>query len=120
MTAAWGAPDAASPLGSTTIERREVGPTDVAIDITYCGICHSDVHAARNEWGGTNYPVVPGHEIVGLVTAVGADVTRHAVGDPVGVAAEVTVITRSDREPVNGDLLAGNRISVIDMGTLAK
>jgi uncharacterized zinc-type alcohol dehydrogenase-like protein len=90
VTSAWAASDATSPLEPTTIERREVGPTDVAIDITYCGICHSDVHTARNEWGGTTkYPVVPGHEIVGRVTAVGADVTRRAVGDLVGVGCLV-------------------------------
>ncbi|MDQ2747915.1 MAG: NAD(P)-dependent alcohol dehydrogenase [Actinomycetota bacterium] len=89
MTAAWAASDAKSPLEPTTIPRRAVGPTDVAIDISYCGICHSDVHTARNEWGGTTYPVVPGHEIVGQVTAIGADVTRHAVGDVVGVGCLV-------------------------------
>ncbi len=90
MTAAWAASAATSPLEPTTIERRELGLTDIAIEITYCGICHSDVHTARNEWGGsTKYPVVPGHEIVGLVTAVGADVTRHAVGDLVGVGCLV-------------------------------
>ncbi|MEP7177594.1 MAG: NAD(P)-dependent alcohol dehydrogenase [Pseudonocardiales bacterium] len=89
MTAAWAASDPTSPLEPTTIPRRAVGPTDVAIDISYCGICHSDVHTARNEWGGTTYPVVPGHEIVGQVTAIGADVTRHAIGDVVGVGCLV-------------------------------
>jgi uncharacterized zinc-type alcohol dehydrogenase-like protein len=87
--AAWGTEDATSPLTPMTIERREPGPTDVAIEILYCGICHSDLHTARNEWGGTRYPVVPGHEIVGRVTEVGAGVTRHGVGDLVGVGCMV-------------------------------
>ncbi|PZQ50513.1 MAG: hydroxyacid dehydrogenase [Rhodovulum sulfidophilum] len=72
-----------------TIERRAPGATDVAIEILYCGVCHSDLHTARGEWGGTLYPCVPGHEIVGRVTAVGAEVTNHAVGDLVGVGCIV-------------------------------
>ncbi|WP_068277502.1 NAD(P)-dependent alcohol dehydrogenase [Aldersonia kunmingensis] len=77
------APDA--PFEKITIERRELGPTDVLIDIKYSGICHSDIHTARNEWGGTQYPCVPGHEIAGIVAAVGSDVTTHRPGDRVGV-----------------------------------
>jgi uncharacterized zinc-type alcohol dehydrogenase-like protein len=73
----------------TTIERRPVGPQDVAIEIQYAGICHSDIHTARNEWGGTNYPVTPGHEIVGRVSAVGEAVTGFAPGDTVGVGCFV-------------------------------
>ncbi len=88
-TPAWAASGATSPLAPTLIERRPVGPTDVRIDIMYCGICHSDVHTARNEWHGTKYPVVPGHEIVGRVSEVGADVTRQRVGDLVGVGCMV-------------------------------
>jgi uncharacterized zinc-type alcohol dehydrogenase-like protein len=88
-TTAWAAPEASSPLAPTVIERRPVGATDVRIEIMYCGICHSDVHTARNEWHGTRYPVVPGHEIVGRVSEVGADVTRHHVGDLVGVGCMV-------------------------------
>ncbi|HLY33222.1 MAG TPA: NAD(P)-dependent alcohol dehydrogenase [Jatrophihabitantaceae bacterium] len=88
-TSAWGTPAVDAPLERMTIERRDVGATDVAIDVLYCGICHSDVHTARNEWGGTRYPAVPGHEIVGRVSAVGADVTRFAVGDVVGVGCMV-------------------------------
>ncbi|WP_238406300.1 alcohol dehydrogenase catalytic domain-containing protein, partial [Rhodococcus sp. YH1] len=87
--AAYAATAADSPLVKTTIERRELGPLDVLIEIRYAGICHSDIHTARNEWGGTRYPVVPGHEIVGVVSAVGAEVTRHAVGDRVGVGCFV-------------------------------
>jgi len=72
-----------------SFERREPRPEDVAIDILYCGICHSDIHSARNEWGGTVYPFVPGHEIVGRVSAVGDQVSRYQVGDLVGVGCLV-------------------------------
>ncbi|MFF2557866.1 NAD(P)-dependent alcohol dehydrogenase [Nocardia sp. NPDC058058] len=71
------------------IERRELGPRDVLIDVKFAGICHSDIHTARDEWGGTRYPCVPGHEIAGLVAAVGSEVTRHKVGDRVGVGCMV-------------------------------
>lgn len=72
-----------------TIDRRELGPTDVLIDIKYAGICHSDIHTARNEWKGTHYPCVPGHEIVGIVADVGSAVTEHKVGNRVGVGCFV-------------------------------
>ncbi|MFD6162666.1 NAD(P)-dependent alcohol dehydrogenase [Nocardia sp. NPDC060256] len=72
-----------------TIERRDLGPRDVLIDIKYAGICHSDIHTARDEWGGTKYPVVPGHEIAGLVAAVGSEVSKYQVGDRVGVGCMV-------------------------------
>lgn len=77
------------PLSATTIERREPTATDVQIHILYCGVCHSDLHYARNEWGFTQYPAVPGHEIVGRVTAVGSNVTKFKVGDTVGVGCLV-------------------------------
>ena len=89
MTTAWAAQDATTPLAPVTIERRAVGPSDVRIAIEFCGICHSDLHTARNEWGSARYPCVPGHEIVGRVVEVGGDVTRHAVGDRVGVGCLV-------------------------------
>ena len=73
----------------TTIERREPGPTEVLFDVAYAGICHSDIHTARGEWGPTTYPLVPGHEIAGVVREVGTDVTRFAVGDRVGVGCFV-------------------------------
>jgi uncharacterized zinc-type alcohol dehydrogenase-like protein len=73
----------------TTIQRRDLGPHDVLIDIKYAGICHSDIHTARNEWHGTRYPSVPGHEIAGIVAAVGSAVTKHTVGDRVGVGCMV-------------------------------
>jgi alcohol dehydrogenase (NADP+) len=88
-TAAYAATSPTSPLAPLAIERREVGPSDVAIDIAYCGVCHSDLHQARNEWQGTVYPCVPGHEIVGRVTKVGAAVKKVAVGDVAGVGCMV-------------------------------
>ena len=76
-------------LAPFDFERREVGPHDVQIDILYCGVCHSDLHTARNEWKNTLYPSVPGHEIVGRVTEVGADVSKFKVGDLAGVGCMV-------------------------------
>ncbi|MGN6325154.1 NAD(P)-dependent alcohol dehydrogenase [Pseudolysinimonas sp.] len=86
---AYAAPSATEPLVKTTIERRDVGPKDVLIEIKYAGICHSDIHTARGEWGEISYPQVVGHEIAGIVTEVGSEVTKHAVGDRVGVGCMV-------------------------------
>jgi uncharacterized zinc-type alcohol dehydrogenase-like protein len=86
---AYAAPSATEPLAPTTIERRNVGPSDVLIEIKYAGICHSDIHTVRGDWGPQSYPLAPGHEIAGIVTKVGADVTRYAVGDRVGVGCMV-------------------------------
>ncbi|MBZ4487744.1 NAD(P)-dependent alcohol dehydrogenase [Microbacterium sp. cx-55] len=94
---AYAAPSATEPLVPTTIERRDVGAQDVLIEIAYAGICHSDIHAARGEWGPISYPQVVGHEIVGVVTEVGSGVTKYAVGDRVGVGCMVN----SCRECVN-------------------
>jgi uncharacterized zinc-type alcohol dehydrogenase-like protein len=77
------------PLSAHSLDRRDVGAKDVAIDILFCGVCHSDIHQARNEWGGSKYPMVPGHEIIGRVTRVGADVTKLKVGDIAGVGCMV-------------------------------
>ena len=88
-TPAYAATSAASPLAPFSIERRDPGPREVLIDILYCGVCHSDVHQARDEWGGAIFPMVPGHEIVGRVAAAGPEVTKHAVGDVVGVGCFV-------------------------------
>lgn len=83
------APSATEPLIRTTIERRDVGPKDVLIDIAYSGVCHSDIHTVRGEWGDIQYPQVVGHEIVGTVSEIGSEVTKHKVGDRVGVGRMV-------------------------------
>ncbi|MER6121890.1 NAD(P)-dependent alcohol dehydrogenase [Streptomyces sp. NPDC001795] len=87
--AAYAAPAAKAPLERTTIERREVGEFDVLIDIKFAGICHSDIHQAREGWGEAIFPMVPGHEIAGVVSAVGSGVTKYQVGDRVGVGCMV-------------------------------
>jgi uncharacterized zinc-type alcohol dehydrogenase-like protein len=89
LTDAYGATSANGPLAPLKIERRELGPHDVLIDIKNCGICHSDIHTVRGEWGEIAYPLVPGHEIAGVVAGVGAAVTGHALGDRVGVGCMV-------------------------------
>ncbi|MEO7800919.1 MAG: NAD(P)-dependent alcohol dehydrogenase [Ginsengibacter sp.] len=85
----YAAQAATTPLAPHTIDRRDPKPDDVQIDILYCGVCHSDLHTVRDEWGGTIYPCVPGHEIVGKVIAVGDKVTKYKVGDTVGVGCLV-------------------------------
>lgn len=85
----YAATDASKPLVPFTFERREPNDDDVVIDIKFSGICHSDIHQARNEWGNSTYPMVPGHEIAGVVTAIGAKVTQFKVGDRVGVGCFV-------------------------------
>jgi alcohol dehydrogenase (NADP+) len=87
--AAYAAPAAKAPLERTTIERREVGEHDILIDIKFAGICHSDIHQAREGWGEAIFPMVPGHEIAGVVEAVGSGVTKFQVGDRVGVGCLV-------------------------------
>ncbi|MFF3739454.1 NAD(P)-dependent alcohol dehydrogenase [Streptomyces sp. NPDC002566] len=87
--AAYAAPSAKAPLERTTIERRAVGEFDVLIDIKFAGICHSDIHQAREGWGEAIFPMVPGHEIAGVVSEVGPGVTKFAVGDRVGVGCMV-------------------------------
>jgi alcohol dehydrogenase (NADP+) len=88
-TKAFAAHAASEPLGPFSFERREPGPHDVQIEILYCGVCHSDLHQVRNEWGGSIFPMVPGHEIVGRITKVGAHVTRFKEGDIAGVGCFV-------------------------------
>jgi uncharacterized zinc-type alcohol dehydrogenase-like protein len=80
---------AKAPLAPFQFERRDPRPNDVVIEIKYCGICHSDIHQVRNEWGGSNFPMVPGHEIAGVVTRVGSNVKKFKVGDHVGVGCMV-------------------------------
>jgi len=88
-TIAYAAQSPTTPLAPFTIERRALRPNDVAMEVLYCGVCHSDLHTARNDWGWTAYPSVPGHEIVGRVTAVGSGVDSHRVGDIVAVGCLV-------------------------------
>ena len=88
----YAASSATAPLAPLAFDRRPVGPEDVRIDIKFCGICHSDIHQVRDEWGealATTYPCMPGHEIVGIVTEVGSNVQKYAVGDRVGVGCMV-------------------------------
>jgi len=100
---AYAAPSATDPLVKTTIQRRDVGAKDVLIEIAYAGICHSDIHTVRGDWGPINYPLTVGHEIVGVVTEVGSEVSLHKLGDRVGVGCMVN----SCRECVN--CLAGSQ-----------
>src|ERR1700688_4787086 len=88
-TRGYAAMSATASLAPYSFERREPREHDVAIDIKFCGICHSDIHQARDEWGGSTFPMVPGHEIAGVVTAVGNKVTKYKVGDKVGVGCFV-------------------------------
>jgi uncharacterized zinc-type alcohol dehydrogenase-like protein len=88
-TSAYAAAAAGKPLAPFTFERRDPGPRDVLIDILYCGVCHSDIHQVRDEWGGSRFPMVPGHEIVGRVKQVGKQVTRLKVGDMAAVGCMV-------------------------------
>ena len=119
-TPAWGATAPESGLAPLSIVRRELRDEDVAIDIAFCGVCHSDLHAARNDWGRTNYPFVPGHEIVGTVRAVGSGVTRCAPGDRVAIGTIVDSCRKCDacadheeqycREGVTGTYNSTDRI----------
>src|SRR5438445_9093348 len=89
QTKAYAAQSATTPLAPHIIDRRAPGPKDVAIEILFCGVCHSDLHTARGEWAGTQYPCVPGHEIIGKVMAVGKEVSRFKPGQVVGVGCMV-------------------------------
>ena len=88
-TKAYGATAPDSGVNPLTIQRRPLRDDDVAISIDFCGVCHSDIHTVENDWGRTSYPIVPGHEIVGTVTAIGPRVTQYKVGDTVGVGCLV-------------------------------
>ena len=88
-TKGYAAQAADKPLAPFNFERRELRPHDVQIEIMYCGVCHSDLHTARNEWGGTVYPCIPGHEIVGRITKIGSEVTKFKVGELAGVGCLV-------------------------------
>ena len=88
----YAAQSATTPLAPFAFERRDPGPADVQIEILYCSVCHSDLHTARSEWPGTVYPCVPGHEILGTVTAVGDAVTKFKVGDTAAVATQYSYL----------------------------
>jgi len=92
----YAAISAKADLGPFSFERREPGPRDVQFDILYCGVCHSDVHQARDEWGGSIFPMVPGHEMVGRVTAVGKDVKKFKPGDLAGIGCMVDSCRKCD------------------------
>ena len=94
QTRAYAAHGPDQPLVPFTVSRRPLGERDVQVGIDYCGICHSDIHFARNEWGFTTYPCVPGHEIIGRVVATGPSVTRLSPGRRVGVGCFVDSCTR--------------------------
>ena len=89
-TRGYAATSADAPLAPFNFDRRVPGPRDVHIEIDFCGICHSDIHSAKNEWGMTTYPFVPGHEIIGRVVKAGKDVTRFAKGSASALAASST------------------------------
>jgi len=96
-TIGYAAQSPTTPLASYQFSRRNLRSNDVAIEILYCGVCHTDLHTARNDWGGTQYPIVPGHEIVGRVLKVGPDVTRHKAGDHVAVGCLVDSCRECDQ-----------------------
>src|SRR5580765_3742808 len=89
QTKGYAAQNAKSQLAPFSFQRRDLDPRDILIDIQYCGICHSDIHQARDEWGGSMFPMVPGHEIAGTVSKVGTLVKKFKVGDKVGVGCLV-------------------------------
>jgi alcohol dehydrogenase (NADP+) len=96
-TLGYAAQSAESPLAPFAFERRALRPNDVAMEVLYTGICHTDLHQARNDWGWSNYPIVPGHEIVGRVIQVGNEVIRHKVGDVVAVGCMVDSCQQCDQ-----------------------
>ncbi|NNB92557.1 NAD(P)-dependent alcohol dehydrogenase [Corallococcus exiguus] len=96
-TTGYAAHSADAPLSPYTFERRELRHNDIAMEVLYCGICHTDLHMARNDWGATRYPFVPGHEFVGRVIAVGSDVSRHKMGDAVAVGCMLDSCQRCDQ-----------------------
>ncbi len=96
-TIGYAALSAGAHLAPLSFERRELRPNDVAMEVLYCGICHTDLHQARNDWGWSKYPLVPGHEIVGRVIAIGSEVSRHKLGDAVAVGCMVDSCQHCDQ-----------------------
>ncbi|HZW85394.1 MAG TPA: NAD(P)-dependent alcohol dehydrogenase [Nitrososphaerales archaeon] len=116
-TPAYAAEKAGAQLRPLTIQRREPGPHDVLIDIQYCGVCHSDIHQVRDEWGGALYPMVPGHEIVGTVAKAGASVTKHKPGETVGVSVLVDSCRKCPKCKAGEENYCENHISYTYNGT---
>ncbi|MBL74092.1 MAG: hydroxyacid dehydrogenase [Idiomarinaceae bacterium] len=110
-TKAWAAHSHTAPLTPFELERRELLSNDVAMEILYCGVCHSDLHTARNDWGFTEYPIVPGHEIVGRVTAVGDTVSKYRVGDLVAVGCLVDSCMECDQCHKGEEQLCRNEVT---------
>lgn len=119
MTKAYSVTSAGAPLESTEIERRQPGPHDILIDIKFSGVCHTDIHLARDEWGQSTFPMVPGHEITGVVTAVGSNVTKFSVGDHAGVGVFVDTCRECDRCTAGLDQYCKGHISFTYNGTEA-
>ncbi len=110
---AYGTEAADAPLKNLNIQRREVTTHDIQIEILYCGICHSDLHAVRDEWGGTKYPIVLGHEIVGKVTAIGNHVKSFKVGDLAGVGCIVDSCHECDYCKEGEEQFCENRNTIV-------
>ena len=110
-TKAWAAHSHTAPLTPFELERRELLSNDVAMEILYCGVCHSDLHTARNDWGFTEYPIVPGHEIVGRVTAVGDTVNKYKIGDLVAVGCLVDSCMECDQCHKGEEQLCRNEVT---------
>lgn len=108
------APD--EPLSPLELERRELRSNDVLVEVLYSGICHTDLHYARNDWGFTNYPIVPGHEIIGRVLAVGVGVTQHAVGDAVAIGTMVDACMSCD-QCVRGEQQMCRKLATFTFGS---
>lgn len=113
-TKAYGATSSSSPLAPLTIDRREPRPDDIVIEISHCGICHSDIHTVRSEWGQATYPCVPGHEIVGQVVKVGKKVKRFKTGDLAGVGCLVNSCGKCEACKKNEEMFCPNAVFTYD------
>src|ERR1700686_255845 len=117
-TKGYAAAAAKAPLGPFAFERRDVGEGDVAIEIKYCGVCHSDIHQVRDEWGGSAYPMVPGHEIVGRVARVGSQVRGFGEGDLAGVGPLLCAGITTYSPLRHWKVGRGSRVAIVGLGGL--